>query len=655
MSRASTPSEYTADSFRVLEGLEPVKLRPGMYTYTDNPAHVLQEAIDNSVDEALAGYAKHVTVQLHADGSASVQDDGRGIPVGVPKGQKRPAAELAFSTLHGGAKFNKGEHSAYSFSGGLHGVGVAVTNALSLRLECVVEQNGFRYELAFENGGDLVQPLVKRGKATGQGTLVRFWPDAKYFDDPAIPPTAIEHLLRMKAAALPKTRFRLMVEGKDGKLVFDKVWRYEHGLTDYLAEYLEEATPVTPIYADEAYITESAQFAPGEGAAWALAWVEGAGFGESSVNLIPTISGGTHETGLRYGVTEAVRAYAESHALLPKGVKLSPDDVWKNVGFVLTAKVLDPQFAGQTKEKLTSRDAYTLVGSLAQAKVTHWLMGNTVIAKQIVDLAIANAQARLKQPAAVTKKRGTSLVVLPGKLADCESQDPERTELYIVEGDSAGGSAKQGRDREFQAILASKGKILNTWEIRPEQLFSNSEIRDVCQAIGVDPHEAGKGDLSRRRYRRICILSDADVDGLHIHVLWLSFFYKHLPDLMSQGYIYLAVPPLYRIDVASAGKNRPARKLYVMDEAELEAEQAKLKREGYKSWEIGRFKGLGEMVPTELWDTTLNPDTRRLLLVKPDSADIAIPALTRLMGKSESAARRQWMETEGGNISAEEV
>jgi topoisomerase-4 subunit B len=650
--------QYDESSVRVLKGLEPVKERPGMYTRTTDPTHICQEVIDNAADEALGGFARKIAVTLHQDGSLSVEDDGRGIPVGLHPQEGVPVVELVFTRLHAGGKFNKKDGGAYAFSGGLHGVGVSVTNALSTRLEVEVKREGGVYRMVFA-GGDVIEPLARVGDcgARTSGTRVRVWPDGKYFESPRYSLAELERLLRAKAVLLPGVAVTLTIERPSGDEV--KVWQYPQGLKSYLAELCNGDEPVAPLFSGEAYIGDDhEQFAKGEGVQWALAWFEDGAGGESYVNLIPTPSGGTHEAGLRAGVFDAVKSFVDHHNLLPRGVKLMAEDVWSRVRFVLSARVLDPQFQGQTKEKLTSRDALKLISGLARDPVELWLNQHVEAGKKIAELAIRQAQSRLKSVKKVEKKKGSGVAVLPGKLTDCESEDIERNELFLVEGDSAGGSAKLARDKEYQAILPLRGKVLNSWETDRDQLFSNAEIHDISVAIGVDPHAPGAAaDLTGLRYGKIAILSDADVDGSHIQVLLLTLFYRHFSALLANGHICIAQPPLFRVDVPGQGKHRPPKKLYALDEGELEAILDRLRSEGVRenAWSISRFKGLGEMNPEQLKDTTMHPDTRRLTQVKvrPEAEDDTRRMFTMLMGKGEAASRRGWMEAKGNEVEAD--
>ena len=658
-SKGSTPSaEYGEGSIRVLKGLEPVKQRPGMYTRTDNPLHVIQEVIDNAADEALAGFGKRIDVTQHADGSVSVADDGRGIPFGLHPEEGVPVVEIVFTRLHAGGKFDKGSGGAYSFSGGLHGVGVSVTNALAKRLEVQVWREKQVAQLAFEHG-DVVEPVTSRPADTSaksgdrkQGTTVRVWPEAKYFESAELPKHELVHLLRSKAVLMPGVTVTLKNE-KSGEV---QTWLYKGGLRDYLMQTLN-ADPLIPLFEGEQFATsaESENFAEGEGASWCVAFTEeGAPVRESYVNLIPTVAGGTHESGLKDGLFGAVKGFIEMHSLTPKGVKLMPDDVFSRASFVLSAKVLDPQFQGQTKERLNSRDALRLVSAFVKPQLELWLNQHVEHGKKLAELVIKQAQTRQRASQKVEKRKGSGVAVLPGKLTDCESRDLNLNELFLVEGDSAGGSAKMGRDKETQAILPLRGKVLNSWEVERDLLFKNNEIHDISVAIGVDPH--GKNDspdLSGLRYGKICILSDADVDGSHIQVLLLTLFFRHFPKLVELGHVYVARPPLYRVDAPARGK-KPAAKLYALDEGELVATLDKLRKEGARegSWSISRFKGLGEMSAEQLWDTTLNPETRRLAVIRFGLFDVpqTEDAMNKLMGKGEAASRRELMEIHGDSV-----
>ena len=645
--------EYSESSIRVLKGLEPVKQRPGMYTRTDNTLHVIQEVLDNAADEALAGHGKKIKVLLHTDGSVSIEDDGRGIPFGMHPEENAPVIELVFTQLHAGGKFDKGKGGAYSFSGGLHGVGVSVTNALSTRLEATTYREGMVARLVFA-GGDVIEPLVVRKAGAGDrksGTSVRVWPDAKYFETVALPMAQLTHLLRSKAVLMPGVTVTLVTE----KTQETQTWIFKGGLRDYLTQTLNGEL-VIPVLEGEGFAdANSDSFAEGEGASWCVAFTEdGQPVRESYVNLIPTSAGGTHESGLRDGLFTAVKSFIELHSLLPKGVKLLPEDVFARASYVLSAKVLDPQFQGQIKERLNSRDAVRLVSSFVRPNLELWLNQHVEYGKKLAELAIKAAQVRQKAGQKVEKRKGSGVAVLPGKLTDCESRDLAQNELFLVEGDSAGGSAKMGRDKASQAVLPLRGKVLNTWEVERDRLFANTEIHDISVAIGVDPHGPNDSpDLSGLRYGKVCILSDADVDGSHIQVLLLTLFFRHFPKLIETGHVYVARPPLFRVDAPARGK-KPASKAYALDDGELAAILEKLRKEGVRetAWSISRFKGLGEMNAVQLWDTTLNPDTRRLLPVTLGNTDFGQTEalITKLMGKGEAAARRELMELHGDTV-----
>ena len=647
--------QYSESSIKVLKGLEPVKERPGMYTRTDSPTHICQEAIDNAADEALGGFASRIDVEIHEDGSLSVSDNGRGIPVGLHPEENVPVVELVFTRLHAGGKFNKTSgDGAYAFSGGLHGVGVSVTNALSRRLEVAVRREGREYSIAFA-GGDVVEPLAETGKcpAKDSGTTLRIWPDARYFESPNYDIAEIERLLRAKAVLLPGVTVTL-TRRRNG-LPETQTWHYPDGLEGYLKTLLDEQENILPLLTLQNHVSGSyhGDFADGEGVSCALTWLEeGRITTESYVNLIPTPAGGTHEAGLKQALFNAVSNFITHHNLLPRGVKIQSDDVFNRVAFVLSVRMLDPQFQGQTKDKLTNRDALKLVAALAGDPVELWLNQNLEAGKKIAELAIKQAQERMRSVKKIEKRKGSGISVLPGKLTDCESEDIRENELFLVEGDSAGGSAKLARDRNTQAILPLRGKVLNSFEVHRDQLFANTEIHDISVAIGVDPHGEGDSpDLSGLRYGKIAILSDADVDGSHIQVLLLTLFYRHFPELIRRGHIYVAQPPLFRVDVAAQGKKKNARKFYALDQAELEGILEKLRKEGLREtqYSISRFKGLGEMNPDQLKDTTMHPDTRRLLRVHiPEhSSEPTHNVFVKLMGKGESAQRRSWMEAEG--------
>jgi topoisomerase-4 subunit B len=649
---------YDEQSIKVLKGLEPVRARPGMYTRTDSPLHIIQEMIDNAADEALAGHAKHIVVTTYKDDSISVEDDGRGIPVGPHPVEKAPTVEVVYTRLHAGGKFDKKGGGAYAFSGGLHGVGVSVTNALSKRLEVRVTREGAVHEIAFA-GGETVEKLKKVGKAAPRdsGTFVRAWPDPKYFDTAKVARRDLEALLRAKAVLLPGLQVTLQEEGGKNKVE----WVYTGGLEAYLRERMEGLDGyVSPIFTGESYCQEGdSNFAEGEGAAWALGWVEAGGEGESFVNLIPTALGGTHEAGLRNAVYEAIKEFCEHHELITRGVNLQSEDAWKPLRFVLSARILDPQFQGQTKERLSSREAVKLVSSRVKDPLDAWLNANVEEAKKIAQLAISAATARQKAGKVVEKKRGSGVAILPGKLTDCESQDTTRNEVFLVEGDSAGGSAKQARDRQYQAILPLRGKVLNTFEVAPGELYANNEVHDIAVALGIDPHapEAPDSVLDNLRYGKVIIMADADVDGAHIQTLLLTLFYRHFPKLIDKGHVFIAQAPLYSIRVAPHGKVKAERRLYALDEAEREAILEKLRDEGVRDSlvHIGRFKGLGEMNAEQLRETTMHPDTRRLIEMRLEAGEreAAQGVFRLLMAKGEAGGRRAWMEEKGHLIEAD--
>lgn len=641
---------YTENSIRVLKGLEPVKERPGMYTLTDNPLHIIQEVIDNATDEVLAGFADQISVSLNADGSISVEDNGRGIPIGLHPEEKAPVVELVFTRLHAGGKFDKKEGGAYAFSGGLHGVGVSVTNALSTRVEVTVWRDGLESRIVFENGF-VVEPLtsVKSPRPKREtGTRVQCWPDSKYFDSPDIPEDTLAKLLRSKAVLMPGCEVSFKVEKKD---VVQK-WKYEGGLREYLLDQLP-VDPIFPPFEAQGFAEEGDEtFDAGEGASWVVAWTaEGASERESYVNLILTPSGGTHESGLKEGVFLALKTFIDTHGLMPKGVKLQTEDVFARASFILNAKVLDPQFQGQVKEKLISRDAMRLVSAFVRPQMEFWLNSHIEEGKKLADMAIRSAQNRQKSTVKIEKKKGSSVAVLPGKLTDCIDDDISRNELFLVEGDSAGGSAKKGRNKEFQAVLPLRGKVKNTWEVDRNVLFGNKEVHDIAVAIGVDPHgPEDEPDLSGLRYGKICIMADADVDGSHIQVLLLTLFYQHFPKLIETGHIYVARPPLFKVDVPKRGK-KPERRIYCLDEKELKTTLEKLAKDKVPqdSIQISRFKGLGEMSDTQLWETTLCPETRRLMPVQVGSLgdEMTRTTMNILMAEKESKSRRYWIEQHG--------
>lgn len=621
---------YNASAIEVLTGLEPVRKRPGMYTDTARPNHLAQEVIDNSVDEAVAGHAKQIQVTLHKDNSLEVSDDGRGMPVDIHPEEGVPGVEVILTRLHAGGKFS---NKNYRFSGGLHGVGVSVVNALSSRLEVKIRRNATEYQIAFESGA-LVEALNEIGTVgkRNTGTTVRFWPEEPFFDSPKFSVPRLRHVLRAKAVLCPG----LVVTFTDlsGKEKVEDRWCYEDGLNSYLSTAMTDApcVPATPFVG---HMSEESQEVD-----WALMWQLEAGdeLAESYVNLIPTAQGGTHVNGLRSGVLEALREFCEFRNLLPRGVKLAPEDVWERCCYVLSIKLEDPQFSGQTKERLSSRQCAGFVSGVVKDAFSLWLNHHVEDGEKIADLAINNAQSRLKQAKKVVRKRVQSGPALPGKLADCASQDPSRTELFLVEGDSAGGSAKQGRNREFQAIMPLRGKILNTWEVEPGQVLASQEVHDIAVAIGVDP---GSDDLSGLRYGKVCILADADSDGAHIATLLCALFVRHFRPLVEAGHICVAMPPLYRIDV---GK----QVFYALDDEERKIILDRIEKDKIKGKvSTQRFKGLGEMNPMQLRETTMAPDTRRLIRLTINAEDDTMMTLDKLLAKKRAADRKSWLEQHG--------
>ncbi len=659
---AKIKQTYNAEDIEILEDLAPILHRPGMYTDPVNPNHALVEALDNASDEGLAGFASQITVSLFEDGSAAVEDDGRGIPVDLHPQKKVPAVQVIFTTLHSGGKFRKTDaDAAYRIAGGLHGVGVCVTNALASRLEVEVKRDGARHRIVFANNGKLEQALTRIGAVAARetGTWLRFWPDPRYFDSPRIVAAELAALMRAKAMLLPGVKFTLRVE--KGAQFEETTWHFPEGIAGYFNSAIAALDPVAAPFVGERYVTADAgteNFAEGEGALWAIAWVaDGDPVAESYVNMIPTRHGGTHSAGLREGVYSAIRNFIDHHAMGQRGLKLVPEDVWSRASYVLSVKMLDPQFKGQVKSELISRDAVKLVAQMVRDPFELWLSQHVDEGRRIAELVIRQALARTRAAQRVERRKASGVAVLPGKLTDCASDDPERNELFIVEGDSAGGSAKQARDKEFQAVLPLKGKPKNTWQDDPDTLYANKEIEAIALAIGVDHHKAGgEPDLRGLRYNRIIILADADVDGSHIQVLLLALFFRHFPQLIVRGHVYVAQPPLYRIDVPAIGKSRPARKLYALDEQELDSMQTKLADEGLRegAWAVSRFKGLGEMSPEQLWETTLNPDTRRMLQVRRDEDGAADEGtFNMMMGRENAQQRRDWMETYGNLVDAD--
>ena len=621
-------SQYNADAIEVLTGLEPVRKRPGMYTDTMRPNHLAQEVIDNSVDEALAGHADQVDVVLHSNGGISIQDNGRGMPVDLHPVQKLPGVEVILSTLHAGGKFSD---KNYQFSGGLHGVGVSVVNALSKRLDITIKRDGNIYTMAFE-GGEKVEDLAVAGTCgkRNTGTQIRFDPDPQYFDSPNFSLPRLIHVLRAKAVLCPGLRVTLLDEKKNER----SEWFYEDGISDYLMD----ATIDYPVIPEKPFTYHFS--GETEAVDWAIQWLPEGGdvVAESYVNLIPTAQGGTHVNGLRSGLLEALREFCELRSLLPRGVKLTAEDIWDRCCFVLSSKLQDPQFSGQTKERLSSREAAGFVSGVAKDAFSLWLNQHTAEAELLAELCINRAQARLRSAKKVVRKKVTSGPALPGKLADCTSEDPAYGELFLVEGDSAGGSAKQARNREFQAILPLRGKILNTWEVDAQEILASAEVYNISVALGIDP---ASDDLSGLRYHKVCILADADSDGLHIATLICALFLRHFQPLVRAGHVYVAMPPLYRIDV---GKEV----YYALDDAERNGILERLAAENKRAKpNVQRFKGLGEMNPGQLRETTMDPDTRRLVQLVLDADADTHGTFDMLLAKKRAGDRKIWLESKG--------
>ena len=621
-------TKYNADAIEVLTGLEPVRKRPGMYTDTTRPNHLAQEVIDNSVDEALAGHCSQIDVVLHGDGALSVTDDGRGMPVDLHPEQKLPGVEVILSTLHAGGKFSD---KSYQFSGGLHGVGVSVVNALSELLEVTIRRDGNVHTMAF-SGGDKTADLKVTGSCgkRNTGTGIRFKPDPQYFDSANFSVPKLSHALRAKAVLCPGLKVTLIDEKKKEKTE----WHYEDGISDYLADATIDfpVIPETPFRSHFEGETEAVD--------WAIQWLPEGGevVAESYVNLIPTPQGGTHVNGLRSGLLDAMREFCELRNLLPRGVKLTAEDVWDRCCFVLSSKLQDPQFSGQTKERLSSREAAGFVSGVAKDAFGLWLNQHTSDAERLAELCIERAQSRLRSAKKVVRKKVASGPALPGKLADCSSEDPERGELFLVEGDSAGGSAKQARDREYQAILPLRGKILNTWEVDAVEILASQEVNNISVALGIDP---GSSDLSQLRYHKVCILADADSDGLHIATLICALFLRHFRPLVRAGHVFVAMPPLYRIDV---GKEV----YYALDESEKNGILERLEVENKRAKPaVQRFKGLGEMNPPQLRETTMDPDTRRLVQLVLDEDGDTDSTFDLLLAKKRAGDRKTWLEAKG--------
>lgn len=622
-------NEYNADAIEVLNGLEPVQRRPGMYTDTTRPNHLSQEVIDNSVDEALGGFATSIRVVLHQDQSLEVTDDGRGMPVDIHPEEGISGVELIMTKLHAGGKFS---NKNYQFSGGLHGVGISVVNALSKRVEVNIRRDGKVHQIAFEHG-DKVQELlvVDTCGKRNTGTHIHFWPEPKYFDSGKFSVTKLLHVLRAKAVLCPGLRIRF-----DDKISNETTeWYYEDGLRDYLYQSVKEYVTLPQ---DSPFI--GAISGNTEAADWAVMWLPEGGemITESYVNLIPTAQGGTHVNGLRQGLLESMREFCEFRNLLPRGVKLTPEDIWDRCSYVLSTKMQDPQFAGQIKERLSSRQAAAFVSGVVKDAFSLWLNQHTDVAELLADMCINNAQTRLRQSKKVARKKVTQGPALPGKLTDCSTQDTSRSELFLVEGDSAGGSAKQARDREFQAIMPLRGKILNSWEVDSSQVLASQEIHDISVALGIDPDSE---DLSGLRYDKICILADADSDGLHIATLLCALFVKHFRTLVNTGHVYVAMPPLFRIDI---GKEV----YYALDEGEKEGILDRIVAEKKRGKvNVQRFKGLGEMNPLQLRETTMDPNTRRLVQLMVDDADQMLEMMDMLLSKKRAPDRKEWLESKG--------
>ncbi len=622
-------AEYNAAAIEVLSGLDPVKKRPGMYTDTTRPNHLVQEVVDNSVDEAMAGFAKAIDVIIYKDGSVLVSDDGRGMPVDIHPEQGIPGVEVILTQLHAGGKFS---NKNYQFSGGLHGVGVSVVNALSAKLEVEVKRNGKVYAISYADG-DKTTDLAETGNVgkNNTGTLVRFWPNDKYFDSSKISVIKLKHVLRAKAVLCPGLKISL----KDEHTNESYEWCYQNGLEEYLLDRIGDIDffPEQPFMGDVTGKHEAVEW----GVVWALENPAEI-LNESYVNLVPTAQGGTHVNGLRAGLTEAMREFCDIRGILPRGVKVAPEDVWENCHFVLSVKLEDPQFSGQTKERLSSRECVTFIAGVAKDSFSLWLNQNPTQGEKIAEIVISSAQKRLRSNKKIIRKKITSGPALPGKLADCSAQDIARTELFLVEGDSAGGSAKQARERDFQAIMPLRGKILNTWEVESNQVMASQEVHDIAVALGIEP---GSNDLQGLRYGKVCILADADSDGNHIATLICALFYQHFTALVREGHVFVAMPPLYRIDV---GK----RVFYALDESERQGVLDRIKVEKLKGTvNVQRFKGLGEMNPSQLRETTMNPDTRRLVQLTIEEDDQTSDQLDLLLAKKRSSDRKVWLEDRG--------
>jgi len=643
---------YDESSISVLKGLEPVKQRPGMYTRTENPQHILQEVIDNSADEAIGGYATEISIECHDDKSFSVSDNGRGIPVGMHPEEKISTIELVFTRLHAGGKFNKDNNSSYNFSGGLHGVGVSVTNALSNKLEANVSREGYQWKIVFENGS-VVEPLKKIKRTKEVGTKIRVWPNKKYFDELNISLAQLEKSLLTKAILLPGVVINLFDE--KGKL--KSSWCFNNGPEEYFSSIINKDHLVVPVWRCEKYVETKSSFHIGEGFEALLAFTEtGQNIQEAFVNLIPTTGSGTHVSGFKEGIFAAVKGFMDKQGIMIKGVKLSSDDVFQKASFFLSCKVFDPQFQGQTKERLSNRETQKLLSSFSKDSFEIWLHNNVNHGRKIAELVLANAQNRQKNQKLNEKRKVSSIAILPGKLTDCESKRLDENELFLVEGDSAGGSAKMGRNKSFQAILPLRGKILNSWELDTVKLLSNREISNISIALGISPHQKNEDyDEDDLRYGKICILADADVDGSHIQVLLITLFLRHFPGLVKNGRLFIAQPPLYRIDIKGKYRKEFGEKVYVRDEKELQKRFKKFdqKRVPKDAFSFSRFKGLGEMSAQQLWETTLDPINRQLLRVTIDNdrKRSTEKKINLLMSKTESLARKKWMQEKGNNAS----
>ncbi len=622
------PTKYDASDIEVLTGLEPVRKRPGMYTDTTRPNHLVQEVLDNSVDEAISGFASKIEVILHKDNSVTVTDNGRGMPIDKHPGEKLSGVEVILTRLHAGSKFS---NKNYKFSGGLHGVGVSIVNALSKKLEVSIKRDGKEFQMLFKNGEkkSKLKNIGKVGKKN-TGTIIRFWPDEKYFDSLKFSLSKLKHLMRAKSVLCPGLLVRFNNEQKNEK----DEWCYEDGVKTYLADQLSgfELLPKEPFLGSMQGEQEAVD--------WAIHWILEPGelITESYVNLVPTLQGGTHVVGMRQGLLEAIRDFCESRNLLPRGIKLSSDDILENCCYLLSVKMVNPQFSGQTKERLSSRECTVFISGVVKDVMIQWLHQHVEMGERLAELVILAAQKRLKSNKKIVRKKISGGPALPGKLADCATQDITISELFLVEGDSAGGSAKQARDRGFQAVMPLRGKILNTWEVESGEVLSSKEVHDIAVAIGVDP---GSTDLSSLRYGKICILADADSDGAHIATLLCALFLRHFPALVENGHIFIAMPPLFRIDIAK-------EIFYALDEPEKQGilEQIRAQKRAGNTL-VQRFKGLGEMNPMQLRETTMEPSTRRLIQLTLSNQKNAIKIMDMLLAKKRSMDRKKWLEANG--------